>query len=59
IKKTQKKFFENQQSHQQNQPKKEDGKTTVDYVPNDHKKKNNDLGEYIDFEEIDDKDNNK
>lgn len=59
ISRTQKKYFGEQAFKNKQYSKKEEGKTTVDYVPDNQNKKNSDVGEYIDFEEIDKDDNNK
>ncbi len=35
-------------------PQQREGETHINYVPNDYQQKENDLGEYVDFEDIDD-----
>jgi predicted membrane protein len=53
IKKTQSKYFY-QEEELKKVKKKKEGKVNIDYVPEkDKEKKDTDLGEYVDFEEID------
>ena len=40
-----------QQTYQGKRPK--EGETVIDKMPNTSKKSNNDVGEYVDFEEVD------
>lgn len=42
-----------QGSNRDYSPKKETGKTTIDFTPKNEYKTNKDAGEYIDYEEID------
>ncbi|WP_439151126.1 DUF4834 family protein [Winogradskyella sp.] len=44
--------FENQ-SNQRQQHKRKEGETVIDKMPNENKKSNEKVGEYIDYEEID------
>lgn len=41
------------QNQTQQQPKHKEGETVIDKVPNRKKTSSNDVGEYIDFEEVD------
>ncbi len=54
TKKTEQRFGQqfNSNHHQQRTPQKE-GETTIDKMPNQSKSSNNDVGEYVDYEEID------
>lgn len=52
IKKTQERFYGKQQEQQKHNRK--EGDVNIDYVPEDKKKKNGDIGEYVDYEEVDD-----
>ena len=55
TKKAEKKFgqqFGNQNANQTNQPPKKEGETVIDKIPNT-KSSNKDVGEYVDYEEID------
>ncbi len=45
--------FKQQQGHQNYNTTKE-GETTIDKKPNEQNKRNNSIGEYIDYEEVDD-----
>jgi len=44
--------FQNQ-SQQRNQQKRREGETVIDKMPERHKSSNDEVGEYIDYEEID------
>ncbi len=50
IRKTQEKYY----GAQNNQNKKKEGEVNIDYVPKDEKGKNDNLGEFVDYEEIED-----
>ncbi|MDH7912618.1 DUF4834 family protein [Winogradskyella sp. SYSU M77433] len=58
AKKAQEKFgqqfggFQNQANQKQQQKSKE-GETVIDKMPNQNKQSNSDVGEYVDYEEID------
>ena len=56
-KKAQERFggqFQNQQRQKTYQGKRpKEGETVIDKMPNSSKKSNNDVGEYVDFEEVD------
>lgn len=54
AKKAEKRFGQqfNTTQNQQRNPKKE-GETTIDKSPNQNKSSNNDVGEYVDYEEVD------
>ena len=55
TKKAEKKFsqqFGNQNNKQSNQPLEKEGETVIDKMPNS-KSSNKDVGEYVDYEEID------
>jgi len=55
AKKVEKRFgqqFENYQNQTQ-QPKGKEGETVIDKIPTQKKSSNNDIGDYVDFEEID------
>ena len=55
TKKAEKKFgqqFGNQNNNQSNQPLEKEGETVIDKMPNS-KSSNKDVGEYVDYEEID------
>ena len=54
TKKAEKKFgqqFGNHQTNQSNQPLEKEGETVIDKIPNS-KSSNKDVGEYVDYEEI-------
>lgn len=44
--------FENQ-TNQKHQQKRKEGETVIDKMPNENKNSNENVGEYIDYEEID------
>jgi len=48
------KQFEKQfsQFNQRQQPRKEEGEITIDKIPKGSKKSNNDVGEYVEYEEV-------
>ena len=52
IKKKQSQF--NQQFNQQNSPVEEEGEVSIKTKPKKSKTDTNDMGEYVDFEEVDD-----
>ena len=52
IKKNQSQF--NQQFNQQNSPVEEEGEVSIKTKPKKSKTDTNDMGEYVDFEEVDD-----
>ena len=55
TKKAEKKFgqqFGNKNTNQTNQPTEKEGETVIDKIPNT-KSSNKDVGEYVDYEEID------
>lgn len=52
TKKAEKKFGQQFGNHQAKQPPKKEGETTIDKIPNT-KTSNKDVGEYVDYEEID------
>ena len=55
TKKAEKKFgqqFGNKNTNQTNQPPEKEGETVIDKIPNT-KSSNKDVGEYVDYEEID------
>ncbi|WP_238528693.1 DUF4834 family protein [Kordia algicida OT-1] len=51
AKKAEKKFSEQFKQHAENQQRTKEGETTIDKMPNTKSSKN--VGEYIDFEEVD------
>ena len=52
TKKAEKKFGQQFGNHQTNQPLEKEGETVIDKIPNS-KSSNKDVGEYVDYEEID------
>ena len=55
-KKAQERFggqFQNQQQQTYQGKRPKEGETVIDKMPNSSKKSNNDVGEYVDFEEVD------
>lgn len=55
IRKTQEKFYGNRTQQSRNNKSKKEGEVNIDYMPdNGKKKKSSDLGEYVDYEEIED-----
>lgn len=52
-KKMQERFGGQFQQHQQQNPKYKEGETVIDKVPNASNSSNKNVGEYIDYEEID------
>lgn len=55
IRKTQEKFYGKSSQQGKSKKQKKEGEVNIDYVPEDEKKKkDSDLGEYVDYEEIED-----
>ncbi len=51
--KMEKKFQQQQGQHQPNQPRSKVGETIIDKKPDSNSGTNNDVGEYIDYEDVD------